>query len=450
MPTDEGSTIRISLCQSQRVVMVNATNDERRAAMSEEYAVLVGLDWADQKHDLCLMETDTGKMSRLVLKHQQERINEWIGDLIARYPGCRFAVCLEQSRGAVVYALMGYAEVDLYPVNPVTLSDYRNAFKPSGAKDDPTDAGLLLDLLLRHRKALKVWRPDTEQTRLLSSLCEDRRKAVDLRTCLCNSLRSKLKEYYPQALNLVGEELFSELCCAFLMKWPTFKVLATTRLETIRRFYHEHNCRSEQRINERLDLIGKSRPLTTDSAVVEAGSLWSETIIGQIRAINRSIDRYDKRIGEVFKDHPDRFIFDSFPGAGKQLAPRLVAAFGTDRSRYEAATNVANYFGVSPVIERSGKQEWVRWRWHCPKFLRQSAVEFAGKSIGFSRWAEIYYREQIRRGKDHQAAIRALAFKWIRILFRCWQDRTAYNEAKYMAALERHGSWIAVALKAAA
>jgi transposase len=418
--------------------------------MNEEYAVLVGLDWADQKHDLCWVEVDTGSIHTLVLEHRSERINEWIGELTTKYPGRRFAVCLEQSRGAVVYALMGYAQVDIYPINPVTLSDYRNAFRPSGAKDDPSDAALLMDLLMRHREALKLGRPDTEQTRLLRSSCEDRRKLVDLRTALCNGLRSKLKEYYPQALKLVGEELFSELCCAFLMKWPSFKMLTSTRPETIRRFYYAHHCRSERQISERLELIGNSRPLTTDNAVIEADTLWVETIIGQIRAMNRSIDRYDQRIGELFKAHPDRFIFESFPGAGKQLAPRLVAAFGTDRSRYEEASNVANYFGVSPVIERSGKQERIRWRWHCPNFLRQSAVEFAGKSIAFSKWANIYYREQIKRGKGHQAAVRALAFKWIRILFRCWQARTPYEESKYLAALERHGSWLAAAVKAAA
>jgi transposase len=418
--------------------------------MSEEYAVLIGLDWADQKHDLCWLETDTGKVSTLVLEHRPEKINEWASDLIARHPGRRFAICLEQSRGAVVYALMGYAEVDIYPVNPAALSDYRKAFRPSGAKDDPSDAGLLLDFLRRHRETLKLWQPDTEQTRLLRSLCEDRRKAVDLRTTLCNSLRSKLKEYYPQALKLIGDDLFHELCCAFLTKWPSFDVLASVRLETIRRFYYAHHCRSEQQIVERLELIANSRPLTTDRAVIHAGSLWVETITGQIRALNRSVDCYDKHIGDLFKTHPDRFIFESFPGAGKQLAPRLVAAFGTDRNRYESATNVATYFGIAPVIERSGKQMWIRWRWHCPKFLRQSAVEFACKSIGFSVWANVYYKEQIKRGKGHQAAVRALAFKWIRILFRCWQDRTPYDEGKYLAALERHGSWIAAALKTAA
>ncbi len=137
---------------------------------------------------------------------------------------------------------------------------------------------------------------------------------------------------------------------------------------------------------------------------------WVKTLVVQIRDLNRSIAEYDQRIEDVFRTHPDNFIFASFRGAGKKLAPRLIAVFGTQRDRYEKAVNVACYSGIAPVVERSGKQEWVRWRWHCPKFLRQSLVEFAAHSVGFSAWARIYYHEQIKRGKSHQAAVRVLGF----------------------------------------
>lgn len=418
--------------------------------MKTEYAVLVGLDWADQKHVLCYRETATGQTETRSLEQRPEQINEWIVDLMAKHPGGRIAVCLEQSRGPVIYALMGYAELDLYPVNPVTLANYRTAFRPSGAKDDPTDAALLLDLLERHREELTVWAPDTELTRLLRSLCEDRRKAVDARSALSNALGARLKEYFPQALELIGEHLYCEMGCALLMKWPRFEAVAAAHADTVRRFYYAHHSRSESHIQASLDLIATSRPLTTDASVVEAGIRWVQTLVAQIRAFNHSIQAYDLRIAEVFKAHPDAFIFASFPGAGKQLAPRLAAVFGEDRSRYETATNIATYSGVAPVIARSGNQNWTHWRWHCPKFLRQSLVEFACKSIGFSTWANVYYREQIKRGKGHHAAVRALAFKWLRILFRCWKERTPYDEVKYLAALQKHGSWIATATTKAA
>jgi len=415
--------------------------------MKDKYAVLVGLDWADQKHDLCWKETDTGKISTMTLEHTPEMINEWASKLIAKYPGQRIAVCLEQSRGPVVYALMGYASIDIYPVNPLAMSSYRKAFSPSGAKDDPGDAALMLDLLERHPETLNLWRPDTEHTRLLRSFCEDRRKAVDMRTGLCNSLRAKLKEYYPHALKLVGDQLFSAMTCDFLAKWPRLQDVKAARPDTIRRFYYAHHSRSEKHIKERLELVASCRPLCSDSVVIGTAKMWVEMIVKQIRVLNRAIKDYDRRIEELFKAHDDSEIFENLPGAGAQLAPRLLTAFGTDRDRYETSGEVENYFGISPVIERSGKQEWIHWRWHCPKFIRQSVVEFAGKSICYSTWARIYYDEQIRRGKGHHAAVRALAFKWIRIIFRCWKTKTPYDESKYLESLQRHGSWIAGRLK---
>ncbi len=410
-------------------------------------SILVGLDWADQKHDLCWRDPDTGKIQTMVLKHSPELINEWVCDLMSRFPGKRIAVCLEQTRGAIVFALMGYNTVDIYPVNPSTMSDYRKAFSPSGAKDDPSDAALMLELLELHPESLKLLKPDTENTRLLRSLCEDRRKAVDMRTALCSSMRSRLKGYFPQALKLVSEQLFTELTCAFLMKWPSFESVAAARSSTVRSFYYAQQSRSEKCIKERLELVSSSRPLCSDTSVVNSSVMWIQMLVKQIRVLNREIKNYDKRIKDLFGNHEDKFIFKSLPGAGQQLAPRLLTSFGTDRDRYDKAEEVSNYFGISPVIVRSGKQKWVHWRWHCPKFIRQSVVEFAGKSIMYSAWARIYYEEQIKRGKGHHAAVRALAYKWIRIIFYCWKHKVAYDEKTYIASLSRHGSWIAENLK---
>jgi hypothetical protein len=92
------------------------------------------------------------------------------------------------------------------------------------------------------------------------------------------------------------------------------------------------------------------------------------------------------------------------------------------------------------VTERSGKKSWVHWRLQCPKFLRQTFVEWAAESIRHAFWAQVYYQQQRNKGKTHQAAVRALAFKWIRILSRGWQERTPYDESVYLQALNHHGS----------
>ena len=137
---------------------------------------------------------------------------------------------------------------------------------------------------------------------------------------------------------------------------------------------------------------------------------------------------------------PDDALFEALPGAGPAFAPRLLVAFGEQRERYGAAEEIQQDAGSAPVLERSGKQSWVHWRWQCPKCLRQTCVEWATGSIRCSDWARADYEQQRAKGASHQAAVRALAFTWIRIVFRCWQTRVAYDESVYLAALQRRGS----------
>src|SRR6266404_151251 len=106
----------------------------------------------------------------------------------------------------------------------------------------------------------------------------------------------------------------------------------------------------------------------------------------------------------------------------------------------EVPSRFSGYTGIAPVTESSGNKHWVHWRLQCPTFIRQTFVEWAGATIPRSFWAAAYYRQQRDKGCSHQAAVRALAFKWIRILYRCWQTRTPYDEATYLNALSRRGS----------
>jgi hypothetical protein len=165
-----------------------------------------------------------------------------------------------------------------------------------------------------------------------------------------------------------------------------------------------------------------------------------QALMAQLRVILEAIERFDQGIAERAQSHPDYALFEALPGAGPALAPRLLVAFGEQRERYGSAQEMQKYAGIAPVLERSGKQSWVHWRRQCPKFLRQTFVEWASVSIRFSFWARAYYEHQRDKGATHQAAVRSLAFKWIRIVFRCWQSGTPYDESVYLAALQRRGS----------
>ena len=192
-------------------------------------------------------------------------LHGWVAQLRERFGGRPVGIAIEQRRGAVIHALMQYEFLVLYPVNPKALARYREAFHPSGAKDDPTDAALLLDLLRKHRDQLRPWHPDTVTARQLQLLCEHRRKLVNLRGGLTNRLTSLLKQYFPQALDWVGT-LDSRQACDFLRKWPTLAAVQRARPTTVRRFYQQHNCRRAAVIDARLAEMATAQPLTTDPA----------------------------------------------------------------------------------------------------------------------------------------------------------------------------------------
>jgi hypothetical protein len=298
---------------------------------------------------------------------------------------------------------------------------------------------LLLDLVRTHRAQLRPWQPETVTARKLDLLCEHRRKLVNRCGAVTNRLTSLLKQYFPQALDWVGS-LDSRQACDFLAKWPTLAAVQRARPATVRRFYQQHNCRRAAVIDARLAQIATAQALTTDPAIVDALSLVVHAEAAQLRPLLVAVRTFDDEIAALFAAHPDQALFASVPGAGPVGAPRLAAAFGTDRTRWDATSELQSYAGIAPVTERSGKTCWVHHRLACPKFLKQTFHEYADQSIRFSPWARAYYDQQRGRGNHHHAALRSLAFKWMRILFRCWKTRTPYDEASYLAALRRHGS----------
>jgi transposase len=156
-----------------------------------------------------------------------------------------------------------------------------------------------------------------------------------------------------------------------------------------------------------------------------------------LEMMREGIAAFDRAILETYRNHPDRALMESFPGAGPALEPRLIAAVGSRRERFESATSMACFSGIAPVKEASGKALWIHWRWACPKFIRQTFHEWAGCSIRVCDWAREFYDGQRAKGKGHHAAVRSLAFKWIRIFFRCWRDRVPYSEERYLKALEK-------------
>ena len=413
---------------------MNTSNSD--AIPTTQFAACVGLDWGDQKHawawtaDPAKTAPHTG-----TLVNSPEALHAWLEELGQRFAHRPVALAVETSRGPLIHLFGAYPWLTVYPIHPATSARYRAAFKPSGAKDDLPDALLLLELVRDLRHKLRPLPLPEAATRQLAALVQLRRDLVDRRTQVLLQLLALLKSYFPQAVELVGQDLTTDLARAFLHRWPDPLALKAARPDTLKRFYYQHSVRSEARVTQRLALAQQLRPLTTEEAVLMPARLHLAALLEQLRTLAKHVDLVQQQSHTLFQEHPEAYLFRELPGAGKALQPRLLVAFGEDRSLYPDPGSLQKYGGLAPVVERSGRQAWVHWRWQAPRFLRQTFVEWAGQTVVYSAWAKQYYQHMKAKGKSHHVILRALAFKWIRILWKCWQTHTPYDEARYLKQL---------------
>jgi hypothetical protein len=268
---------------------------------------------------------------------------------------------------------------------------------------------------------------------------EYRRRLVHDRTRLSTRMTALLKGYFPQVLHGF-DDIRTLLVCDLRLRWPTVEALKKVRPATLEKFCHEHHSVRRETISHRLAAIKEAVPLTPDQAVIPASVLMIKALATPMKTTIEALRVFDHESEQLCSTHEDYHLFASLPGAGTVYAARLTAAMGPVRDRWTTVEELLCFSGVAPVLERSGKATWVRWRYFCPKFLRQSCHAYAGESIHPSFWAKAYDMSQRARGKSHQAAVSALACKWIRIIDKCWQTRTPYSEARYLESLRQKGS----------
>ena len=407
--------------------------------MLEQYTALIALDWADKKHDGCIRDQRSGLIKHFRLSHSPESIDKWVQGLNKRFGNKRFAIILEQSKGALLSALLKYDCFDIFPANPSSIAKYREAFAPSGAKSDTGDAALMLDYLQRHFDKLTAWKPDDENTRKLRLLVEQRRTLVDDRKRIGNRLTDLLKGYYPQVLELFPK-MGRAVLCHFVLQYPSLAHAQGSSRQELLQFFKKHRSGRSALLEKRINYLESTIALTQDPAIIDTSILMATALSEQMLTIIKSIELYEKEIENLFLSHQDAKLFNSLPASGQNMAPRLLVAFGAQRERFTSASQLQRVLGIAPVLEQSGNKSWVHWRYNCSKFNRQSIHEWAGITIKHSLWARAYYAMQRAKGKSHPIAVRALAYKWIRIIFRLWTSNQTYCEATYLAALQRNGS----------
>ena len=288
--------------------------------MKSDFAAFVAIDWADQKHAWALQTASSPARQAGSIDHTPEAVGIWATELRLRFDGRPVAVAVEQSRGPLVFMLSKYEHLVVFPVHPTTLANYRKSFRPSGAKDDPNDAALLLDVLTLHYDKLRPLQPDTPETRTLQFLVEERRKFVHEKTRCSNRITSHLKLYYPQVLEWF-DEIGSRIAAEFLERWPSLDKLQRARPATIERFFIDHNSRNADSIVRRLEQIRKAVQATTDAAVIAACAAAVIAWAGLLKQLIRAIETYDEKIDALAREHPDYYApMKSLPGAGPALA----------------------------------------------------------------------------------------------------------------------------------
>ncbi|MGB6219405.1 IS110 family transposase [Haloferula sp.] len=401
----------------------------------------IGIDRSDSSLDICTLDASGEILSQSKISSAPEAMLPWVHDLQKTLPpGSAIAVSIEQPCQNLVHFFSQFDFLHLYLANPAVIKKYRESLSASRAKDDRRDAkALALFVHERHAK-LDPWTPVDPLASQIAMFAEKRRQLVGVRTSLTNKLTQALKDSFPQALDLVGRDIFTPLACAFLTKWPTLAALRKAKPATIKKFYYTHGSRRSEAIEKRLAIIANSVALCTDESIL---AVHAELILGlvrQISTIQNTIKRFDTLIEERTDEHQDARIFKTLPGAGAALSARLLGYFGSDRDKHDSSASIQKHSGVAPLTKQSGKMRFVHRRYACNKFWRQTFVEWAAQTVMKSLWAKAYYEQQKAKGQRHQAILRGLAYKWQRILFRCWKNCETYDESRYLNALQKASS----------
>lgn len=401
---------------------------------------LLGFDWADEKHDVCIMSEAGKVLDIFTFPHGQAGMETMRNRVQAVVPASSQVLCaLETDHGLLVSFLLDQ-DWTVYPINPKSVDRYRERTRTARVKSDQLDAWLLADILRTDRHLHRPLLPNSEQAQELRELTRDREAMVHESTRLSNQLQAALKAYWPESLTLF-DDVKRLWVVDFLIEFPTQQAAAEASLETIRTFLQQHRYPAWKAKAEQIYTALRQPHLRAVPHLVRTKSRRMSHLAAQLKTMILDIKAYDKEIERLLREHPDGQLFLSLPGAGANLAARLLAEIGDARGRYITANSLQCDAGTAPVTQKSGKSLWVvTFRHACKKHLRQAFQLFAGCSLNNCPWAKQLYAAQRAKGKRHQEAIRIVANRWAKIIFAMWQSGTLYDEARYLAAKRRYAA----------
>lgn len=395
----------------------------------------IGVDWAETAHAVWVEdETGTTVLNRSV-KQRVEELSDWGRWLDEqRAAGAELWAAIERPEGRIVDFLLDHG-VLVFPVNPKAVDRARDRFRMSGAKSDPFDARVLATFLRTDHGHLAPLRPSSEAAQELKGLARDHARAVRQQTRLLNQLTATLKAYYPLALAVV-ENLKTQWARHFLRAYPTPEALARLTERQWQRWARTHRL-SADRTAELWDRLQQPQ-LPVPAHVVRVNARRLGVLVDQLDVTIAAVEAYREAVADFFARMPAGDWARSLPGGGSgTTVPSLYAELGDAAGRWQTFRHLQGHAGAVPVTARSGKQVLVRFRFACNLHLRQASHQFAFQSLHNSEWARAYYDRCRKRGHSHHHAVRALAAKWLKIIFVLWSRQIAYDEIHHLATMAR-------------
>lgn len=357
------------------------------------------------------------------------------------------AVAVETSNGPAVERLLE-AGLSVFPMNPKAAQRLRDRKAPSGVKDDELDAWSFADGLRTDGHGWRMLKPEDEQTKMLRILCRDEITLIAQRTALINALQAALVEYYPAALEAFDQWTVPS-AWEFVIRFPTPQELLRRGRRKWENFLHAQKIWRAQTAERRLEIFARAGQFASPSeAVTQAKSLLAVCLARQLLTLEGQLQQYRQLIDKRFSEHPDHGLFDSLPGLGAKTKARLLAEIGTDPQRFADADALRAYSGVAPVTEQSGKSKRVYLRRACNKHLRYAMHWLADLSREDCLWAATYYQKKKDQGMRHSTALRCLANRWAKIIWKMIQTGSRYDSELHMQNMIRHGSWVVELLPA--
>lgn len=416
-----------------------------RPLAHDQLTHFVGFDWASDHHDVVVVD----RAGTIVCSFRFDDTAEgWQSFRAKLAPLGPLGVVVETRSGAVVERLLN-SGLTVFPISPKAAERYRDRKAPSGTKNDQLDAWSAADALRTDGHAWRALVPDDAATQELRLLCRDEVHLIELRTALVLQLRAALGEYFPTALRLF-DDWTVRAAWAFVVRFPTPAAARDAGRKACKTFFREHGLSRGELLKQRLAILDQADALAGSPAVTAAKSRLAVTLARQLLLLDEQLDEQRHAIEARFEAHADHAIFASLPGAGSKLAPRLLSEFGSDRARFDSPEAVQCYGGSAPVSFQSGQIKRVRLRRACNRLLRAALHLWANLSRRKSIWAAAYYKQKRTEGKSHACALRCLAQRWLKILWRMWQTRTPYDESQHLANQRQHGSWVTQLLEAPA